>query len=113
MYNFTVMHENTPVADVSVSDDHKKVKIEKLVPDSMIQPFGGNDYSIDRVYSFLKSRCYEDGRADLNEILAQAHLASNDPWKWNKVTHGVMWDDQIWIRYKGENLRWEDVRWRK
>ena len=32
MYNFTVMHENTPVADVSVSDDHKKVKIEKLVP---------------------------------------------------------------------------------
>lgn len=113
MYNFTVMYENTPVTDVSVSDDHKKVKIKKLVPDSIIQPFGGNDLSIDRVYRFLKSRCYEDDRADLKEILTQANLTSNDPWKWNQITHGVMWDDQIWIRYEGEILRWEDVQWRK
>lgn len=38
-YNFTVFHENTLVAHVSVSDDHKSVHIEKLVPDGMIQPF--------------------------------------------------------------------------
>lgn len=113
MYRFTVMCENTPVTEVSVSDDHKDVKIRKLVPDSIIQPFGGNDCSINRVYDFLKSRCYEDDRVDLKEILAQAHLASNDPWKWNRITHGVMWDDQIWIRYEGEKLRWEDVQWRK
>lgn len=62
MYNFTVMHKNDMVARVFVSDNHKEVKIEKLVPDSIIQPFGGNDLSINRVYSFLKSRCYEDGR---------------------------------------------------
>lgn len=113
MYHFTVMFENTPVADVLISDDHRKVQIEKLVPDSIIQPFGGNDLSLDRVYRFLKSRCYEDSRADLKEILMQANLTSNDPWKWNQITHGVMWDDQIWIRYEGETLRWEDVQWRK
>lgn len=113
MYNFTVMFQNTPVADVSISDDHKEVHIGKLVPDSIIQPFGGDVLSLDRVYKFLKSRCYEDGRADLEEILSQAHLTSNDPWKWNQITHGVMWDDQIWIRYEGESLCWEDVRWRK
>lgn len=113
MYNFTVMHQNTPVAEVSVSDDHKKLSIKKLVPDSIIQPFGGNDLSINRVYIFLKSRCYEDNRADLKEILQQAHLSSNNPWEWNRITHGVMWDDDIWIKYENETLCWEDVKWRK
>lgn len=113
MYNFTVMCEDVPVANVWVSDDHKKVRIEKLIEDSLMQPFGGTDVSLVRVYGFLKSRCYEDGRADLKEILAQAHLESNDPWKWNKITHGVMWEDQIWMRFEGETLCWEDVRWRR
>lgn len=113
MYNFTVMYENIAVANVTVSDDHKKVQIEKLVPDSIIQPFSGNELSLERVYGFLKSRCYEDERADLKEILNQANLTSNNPWEWNKITHGVMWDDMIWIRFEGETLRWEDVQWRK
>lgn len=113
MYNFTVMHKNNPVADVFISDNHKQVKIEKLVPDSIIQPFGGNNTSLERVYAFLKSRCYEDCRADIDEILKQANLMSNNPWEWNKITHGVMCDDQLWIKYEDENLCWEDVRWIK
>ena len=113
MYHFTVMCESTPVAVVKVSDDHKEVQVKKLVKDSIMQPFGGTDLSLGRVYGFLKSRCYEDGRTDLDEILAQAHLDSNNPWKWNKITHGVMWEDQIWIRFEGEDLSWEDVRWRR
>ena len=113
MYNFTVMHENTPVADVKVSDDHRKVSVIKLVADSIIQPFSGADLSLDRVYRFLKSRCYEDGRSDLKEILKQAGMTSNNPWEWNRLTHGVMWDDMWWIRFTDEDLCWEDVRWRK
>ena len=113
MYNFTVMYRNTPVANVFVSDSHKEVTIDKLVPDSIIQPFGGNNLSINRVYDFLKSRCYEDHRADLKEILEQAHLSSNNPWEWNRITHGVMWDDDMWIRFENEKLCGEDVRWRK
>lgn len=107
------MYENNPVAKVSISDDHKKVEIEKKVPDSIIQPFGGNNLTLDRVYTFLKSRCYEDNREDLGEILKQANLVSNNPWQWNKITHGVMWEDHLWIKFEGEKLCWEDVRWRK
>ena len=40
MYQFTVMFENTPVTDVCVSDDRKEVRIDKLIPDSIMQPFG-------------------------------------------------------------------------
>lgn len=113
MYNFTVMHKDTPVANVSVSEDRKDVKIDKLIPDSIIQPFGGNDLSLNRIYEFLKSRCYEDGRADLKRILKQADLTENDPWKWNRITHGVMWEDELWLRFDNEIIKWEDVRWRR
>lgn len=113
MYNFTVMHEDTEVAKVSISDDRKEVAVQKLVPDSIIQPLGGSNHSLERIYGFLKSRCYEDGRVDLKEILKQAGMTSNNPWEWNRITHGVMWDDKIWIRFEEENLSWEDVRWRR
>lgn len=62
MYNFTVMHRNEPVAQVWISDDHMNVRIEKIVPDSLIQSFGGDD---------------------------------------------------LWIKFDGEELEWENVRWRK
>ena len=113
MYNFTVLYENLAVANVKVSDDRMDVNIEKLVSDSIIQPFGGSDCSIYRIYNFLKSRCYEDERVDLKEILAQADMTTNNPWEWNKITHGVMWEDNFWIRFEDEDLSWEDVRWRK
>ncbi len=113
MYNFTVMHEDDPVAKVTISDDRKKVQIEKIIPDSIIQPFGGTDLSLNRVYSFLKSRCYEDGRADLQEILNQAGLKENNPWKWNQLTHGVTWEDNLWIKFEGEEINWENVRWKR
>lgn len=113
MYNFTVMHRNEAVARVRISDDHMNVRIEKLIPDSLMQPFGGNDLSLNRVYQFLKSRCYEDDRVDLQEILNQAKLRENNPWEWNHITHGVTWEDDLWIKFDDEELEWENVRWRK
>lgn len=113
MYNFTVMHRNDPVARVEVSDDHKEARVEKYIPDSIIQPFSGSDLSINRVYQFLKNRCYEDGRQGLKEILLQAGLSTNDPWEWNKVTHGVTWEDDLWIKFDDEDIIWETVRWKR
>lgn len=107
--NFTVMHLDEPVAHVSVSDDKRKVSIRKLVPDSYKQPFCGNREDIFRVYDFLKSRCYENERADLKQILESTGMASNNPWEWVKKTHGVTYDDFIWIRFPGETLQWKDV----
>lgn len=43
MYSFTVMHENTAVAEVNVSDDHKEVSVIKLVKDSMKEPEHSRD----------------------------------------------------------------------
>ena len=55
---FTVLHMDEPVAHVWVSEDHTQVKIEKLIPDGLKQPFCGDKLDIFRVYQFLKDRCY-------------------------------------------------------
>ena len=107
---FTIMYQNEAAAEVLISNDKKKVEIRKLIPDSLKQPLSGSKLDLERIYDFLKSRCYEDGRADLQEILDQAGLKSNNPWKWMRITHGVTYEDMFWIKFPGENLRWEDVK---
>lgn len=104
------MHKDEPVAFVRLSEDKKQVDIQKLVPDSLKQPFCGNKLDLERVYNFLKDRCYEDGRSDLKDILKEAGLTYNNPWKWMKITHGVTYEDLFWIRFPGETLTWKDVK---
>lgn len=94
-YNFTVFHENLAVARVLVSDDHKMVHIEKLIPDGIMQPFSGDKLNLERVYNFLKERCYEDGYVGLEDVLKRYHMSSNNPWEWNKKTHGKIFLDKI------------------
>lgn len=112
-YNFTVFHENLPVARVFISDDHKAVYIEKLIPDGIMQPFSGNKLDLERVYDFLKGRCYEDCYAGLEDVLKKHNMSSNNPWEWNQKTHGVTWEDFFWIKFDGEDIRWEDIRWKR
>ena len=112
-YNFTVYYENIPVAHVYVSDNHKCVWVEKLVSDGMMQPFCGDKLDLERVYSFLKSRCYKDSYAGLEEVLKKQNMTSNNPWEWNRKTHGITWEDFFWIKFEGEDINWEDIRWKR
>ncbi len=107
---YHVYNADTPVADVYTDNGNEVTKIDKLVPDGIMQPFSGDDASTLRFYNFLKSRCYEDGRADLPEILEVMGLSWNSPYDFCRKTHGVTWEDFFWIRYDGEDITWEDVR---
>ena len=111
-YNFTVMYKNEEAAYVHVSADHKKVNIKKNLPDGIKQPFSGTKLDLERVYNFLKDRCFEDAYADLKNILAKFDMESNNPWEWCRKTHGVTWDDYFWLKFEGEDIVWEDVKWR-
>ena len=112
-YSFTVLYKDIPVAHVDVSDNHKETIIEKLIPDGIMQPFNGDRLDLERVYVFLKSRCYEDSYVGLADILEVQNMTSNNPWEWNRKTHGVTWEDFFWIRFDGEDLLWEDIRWKR
>lgn len=57
----------------------------------------------------LELRCFEKGRADINDILAHLGLKEYNPYEIIKKTHGVSYNDFIWFRFPGEKLTSKDV----
>ena len=110
---YHIMCRSELVADVILNRDTREIHFEKYAPDGWKQPFSGTNLTWERFYSFLKSRCYEDGRADLKRILAEMDMQDNNPYEWVKKTHGVTWEDYFWIRIDDEKISWEDVRVRE
>ena len=106
--NFTVMHKDEAVVRVEYKNDVPI--IIKFTDNPMKQPFLG-DYSLERqVYDLCKSRCYEDCRADLKNILHEAGMDTNDPFEWCRKTHGVTYEDLFWMKFDGEEISWDDVK---
>lgn len=107
---YHIMHKDTPVADVYLSDDRKEISIKKLIMDGIKQPFRANVFNKRIFYEFLENRCYENCRANLSEILAAHGLKNNNPYEWVKISHGVTYEDFWWIKFDGEDISWEEVR---
>ena len=105
------MYQDEKVADVRIINN-TQVEIKKYSSIFYKQPFLSDKHDIMYVYDFLKSRCYEDGRSDLKEILAAAGMQHNDPWQWVKLTHGATYDDFWWVKFPGETITWKDVKLR-
>lgn len=47
---FTVMHKDDLVAIARLSEDKKKMKMKKLIPDCIRQPICGNKLDLERVW---------------------------------------------------------------
>lgn len=107
---FQIMWKNEEVAAIETFPDTDAVTIKRS-PDYPL--FLNNTVDRRRIYEFVKSRCVEESRADIKEILEAMNLDEYNPWKMIRITHGVDWDDFYWVRFEGEDLKWEDVRVRE
>ncbi len=58
---------------------------------------------------WLKWRVFPPTRVNADELLASLGLTSYNRWAIVRKTHGVMADDEIWLRFKGENLKHRDI----
>lgn len=52
-------------------------------------------------------------RANADELLESLGMQAYNRWGIVRKTHGVMVDDEIWIRFKGETVCHKDVCLRK
>jgi hypothetical protein len=62
---------------------------------------------------WLKWRVFPETRVNRDELLAALGLNSYNRWAIVRKTHGVMADDEIWLRFKGENLKHCNVTLRR
>ena len=110
--SFTVYYKEERITDVIFEDGYPlKFKIIKY-DNSYKQPFKMKNCTLNDIYVFLESRCYENNRDELFQILEYYSLSYNDPWEWNKITHGTMRDDYLWIKWEGEDITYNDIKTR-
>jgi hypothetical protein len=67
----------------------------------------------DELERWLKWRVFPETRVNAEELIGALGLNSYNRWAIVGKTHGVMADDEIWLRFKGETLNHRDVTLRE
>ena len=108
--NFSVLWEDEKTADVTISDN--QAHIIRYTTNPVKQIFSKEDISLYELGEILKWRCWDEHRENIEKYLYRLGLTEFNPYKICRKTHGVMFQDKIWFRYKDENLCWNDVKCR-
>lgn len=69
--------------------------------------------TLEELERWLKWRTFPRTRVNARELLASLDMQAYNRWGIVRKTHGVMADDEIWTRFKGETLTHRDVCLRK
>lgn len=105
---FSTYWKNDLVAKVSVQG--VDVDVTRFVLHPVKQIFYADRLNVFQLSQIFEDRCWERGRADINEILRKLGLKYYDPLEIVKKTHGVSYNDFLWFQFMGENFRYEDMK---
>lgn len=108
--DFTVLWENEETADVKISENC--AYITRYTTNPAKQIFSKSKIPLFELGEILKWRCWDEHRENIDKYLYKLGLTTFNPYKICRKTHGVMFQDKIWFRYKGESLNWDDVKCR-
>jgi hypothetical protein len=108
---FEVLEKDDVIARVEVDYTNKKVNVwqDKAV-DPVFLPFPTKDtVTLFDVVDYLESRCFPRSRHHADKLLKALGLEEYNPNEIVKKTHGVLYDDYVWLRFEGEELTCKDV----
>ena len=105
---FTCYWKDEPVSAVLVKGNHVYIKrfIERH---PFKQIFYTDEMDVNKLSEILRTRCWQEDRADIDLHLKKLGMSYYDPLEIVKRTHGVSYNDFLWIQFSGEYLRWKDV----
>ncbi|WP_407425220.1 helix-turn-helix domain-containing protein [Treponema sp.] len=106
--DFSVYWEDEKTADVIFSES--QAQITRYTTNPVKQIFSKDTLSLFELGEILKWRCWDENRENIEKYLFKLGLTEFNPYKICRKTHGVMFQDKIWFKYKGENLSWDDVK---
>lgn len=106
-FSFEVYWKDDITARVYVRG--KNVTVSKYTENPGKQLFADKKMTRYQLGKIFEMRCWEKGRADINEILENLGLKEYNPYEIVRKTHGVSYNDYIWFRFPGEQLTSKDV----
>lgn len=106
-FSFEVYWKDDITARVYVKG--KNVTVSRFTENPGKQLFADKKMTRYQLGKIFEMRCWEKGRADINEILENLGLKEYNPYEIVRKTHGVSYNDYIWFRFPGEQLTSKDV----
>jgi len=113
---FDVMHFDEVIASVDLKPNNGGLPYVKNYITGFNKQFSPEmegTISVEELEKWLKWRTFPSTRANADELLKALGLNAFNRWAIVRKTHGVMADDEIWLRFKGETLKHKDVCLRK
>lgn len=109
-YVFDTYYRNKKTAHVEMDRERKLVKYERYSNQIPHVPFLFDKPSYGQMVSFLEQRCMPKKRKCMPEYLSTLGIQEYDPYKIVEITHGVMFEDYLWIKFPDETTTWEEVK---
>lgn len=106
-YSFEVYWKNELVSRVRVKG--KDVYVSRYTKNPVKQLFYSEKMNRHQLNEVFQLRCWEKERGDIFELLNALGIKEYNPSEIVRKTHGVSYNDYIWFRFWGENIRSEDV----
>jgi hypothetical protein len=107
---FEILWCDTLIARAEWDSEYKLYRITSFDRTPGRNPFLGGDMTSLQMDDFIKERCFEECNGNAKMFLEDMGLSAYNPWEIVKITHGVMLEDFVWIRFDGEDLKWNDVK---
>lgn len=102
------LHKDRLIAEIII--ENNEIYFINYTDDVIEKPFGNmTTIGFKEFKRFLAFRCFPDGRWNLNELLPYIG-GIYDFLSIIRVTHGVLSDDYFWIRFKGQDIKWDDIK---
>lgn len=113
MRTMSFLNKDKLVTRIDFSFSSEEVKITNYIDDILILPFGiVESPTFKQFREFLESRCFPRTRYNAKQLLTHLGLQCYEPFDIIRKTHGVQNEDTCWIRFEGENLVYNDVKFR-
>lgn len=109
MLEFDYMYYDTVCEHVEIDLVNMNVRSTVYTDEIMLQVFGKRPKTIENVYHFFQSRCFEETNYGLKDLLGLLGLQQYNPYDIVRITHGKMVNDQCWIRFAGEKLTYQEL----
>lgn len=105
---FKVYNKDTLLAEVEIIDN--KVKVERYILNSALQPFFSDTLNVGHILSFFESRCFDKNRGDKAILLEKYGLTEYNPIEIVKKSKGRLWEDFTWVDfYPYTDTKWKDI----
>lgn len=108
MRPFYIMNKDEPLYRVQV--DKLNVKLTSYNTNPIYKQFPTSTPTANDVLDWLEDRCFPKERANRDEVLENMGLTVYDPLSIISVTHGLVWDDYIWIKWEGEDIDYDSIK---